>query len=164
MERLANFGSFVITSISLRLALEKLTLLLSRDIFSLFLDKATVITVTIKRRLNSIVSTADTQSWTRIILDYSLILIISKMDLQDSVGRYDPPSLVKISSRFLAANMCLLNVPANVSSRRTQGSESIGRFKSRLFRMSCRKLADKRSSIEERRVIRKNKLITVIFI
>ena len=60
MERLANFGSFVITSISLRLALEKLTLLLSRDIFSLFLDKATVITVTIKRQLNFIVSTADT--------------------------------------------------------------------------------------------------------
>jgi hypothetical protein len=130
--------------------------------FSLFLDKATVITVTIKRQLNFIVSTADTH---RAGLElFFNQLIILKMDLQDSVGNYDPPSLVKISSRFLAANMCLLNVPAKVSSRRTQGSESIGRFKSRLFRMSRRKLADKRSSIEERRVIRKNKLITVIFI
>jgi len=132
--------------------------------FSLFLDKATVITVTIKRQLNFIVSTADTH---RAGLElFFNQLIILKMDLQDSVGNYDPPSLVKISSRFLAANMCLLNVPAiKVSSRRKQDSQSIGRFKSRLFRMSRRKLADKRfSAIEERRVIRKNKLIAHIFI
>ncbi|XP_046438653.1 uncharacterized protein LOC124190136 [Daphnia pulex] len=67
------------------------------------------------------------------------------MVFQDGNGTFDPPSLVKISARFLAANMCLLpiKVPENKSPRSKQGHESTGRFKLQLFRISRRKSSKK---------------------
>lgn len=86
-----------------------------------------------------------------------LSLSFSNMVFQDGNGTFDPPSLVKISARFLAANMCLLpiKVPENKSPRSKQGHESTGRFKSQLFRISRRKSSNKFTT-EHRHALRKN--------